>query len=166
MKRSINGMICMYDHQHYLMIVEHKHGMWCIEFPGGKVDEGETNLDAAKREFREETEANISESELRVLPDAHGIWGADGRLLMWRRTMYLAPFNFKPRLRHLQRLRHNVYRTRNPNNPTRWLVLLTESELRQLVSAYLLTVDLGDAVITLCLRWSPHMYAPPARLGN
>jgi len=37
-------------------------GMWSI--PGGKMDEGETSQESAKREFIEETAVDISEKEL------------------------------------------------------------------------------------------------------
>jgi 8-oxo-dGTP diphosphatase len=40
-----------------LMFHSKKHNLW--EFPGGKVEEGETDVDALKREWREELNCEI-----------------------------------------------------------------------------------------------------------
>jgi 8-oxo-dGTP diphosphatase len=40
-----------------LMFYSQKHKLW--EFPGGKVEEGETDVDALKREWKEELDCEI-----------------------------------------------------------------------------------------------------------
>ena len=58
MKEQVIALVAAFNSDRQILLLErpdgvHQGGFW--SFPGGKVDEGETPLDAAVREFREET---------------------------------------------------------------------------------------------------------------
>jgi len=61
----------------YVLLIERGHdpyaGHWAL--PGGRVDAGETSLQAAVRELAEETGIYAAEAEL----DEIGVWDAPGR---------------------------------------------------------------------------------------
>jgi 8-oxo-dGTP pyrophosphatase MutT (NUDIX family) len=46
----------------YLCVWNKRYGGWC--FPGGKVEDGETVIDAHEREFRDETGCTVSNASL------------------------------------------------------------------------------------------------------
>jgi ADP-ribose pyrophosphatase len=50
-------LVVGYKDEHFVMVRQYRYPLKRImtEFPGGKIDEGESPLDAAKREFEEET---------------------------------------------------------------------------------------------------------------
>ncbi len=89
---------------------QHQGGLW--EFPGGKIEDGESCLEALKREFLEEVNISINNAELLVnikhdygdklviletmiSDDYQGIAeGLEGQTVKWVNKLELNNFNF------------------------------------------------------------------------
>jgi len=80
----------LFDPQGHVLIAQrppgtHMAGRW--EFPGGKIDAGETELEALRRELREELGVTLRDAE-RLLELSHDYPERRVEISMWRVTSY------------------------------------------------------------------------------